>query len=78
LSNLYSIKVVNKTIKDIPLILKLENAPGRILEAESESILVKKEDQGKGSFFIILPKTYVHGRKTKLRIGLNDGDKKIT
>ncbi|MGB3007649.1 MAG: cytochrome c oxidase accessory protein CcoG [Chitinophagaceae bacterium] len=78
LSNLYSIKVVNKTINDIPLVLKLENSPGRILEAEGESILVKKEDQGKGSFFIILPKSFVHDRKTKLKIGLYDGDKKIT
>jgi cytochrome c oxidase accessory protein FixG len=78
LSNLYTIKVVNKTIKDIPLTLKLEDAPGRIMEAEGKSILVKSEDQGKGSFFIYLPRTYIHNRKTKLKIGLYDGDKKIT
>lgn len=78
ISNLYTIKIVNKTIKDIPLTLKLEEAPGRIIEAEGSSILVKKEDQGKGSFFIVLPRNYISKRKTSLKVGLYDGDKKIT
>ncbi|MBI5372711.1 MAG: cytochrome c oxidase accessory protein CcoG [Sphingobacteriales bacterium] len=78
ISNLYTIKLTNKTIKDIHLTLKLENAPGRILEAEGKDILVKKEDQGKGSFFIILPKAFLHDVKTSLRVGLYEGDQKIT
>jgi cytochrome c oxidase accessory protein FixG len=78
ISNLYVIKVVNKTIKDIPLTLKLEEAPGRIMEAEGRAILVKKEDQGKGSFFIVLPKDYINKRKTELKVGLYEGDRKIT
>jgi cytochrome c oxidase accessory protein FixG len=78
LSNLYTIKIINKTVKDIPLVLRLENAPGRIIEAEGHEILVKKEDQGKGSFFIVLPKKYISERKTKLKVGLYQGDKKIT
>lgn len=78
ISNLYTIKVVNKTIKDITLTLKLEEAPGRIIEAEGASILVKKEDQGKGSFFIVLPRNFISKRKTSLKVGLYDGHKKIT
>lgn len=78
ISNLYTIKVVNKTIKDIPLTLKLEAAPGRIIEAEGRPILVKKEDQGKGSFFIVLPRAYISKRKTGLVVGLYEGERKIT
>jgi len=78
LSNLYTINIVNKTIQDIPLILRIENAPGRIIEAEGKEILVKKEGQGKGSFFIVLPKSFISKRKISVRVGLYKGDKKIT
>lgn len=78
LSNLYTIKVVNKTLRDIPLTLKLENAPGRIIEMENRNILVKKEDQGKSSFFVVLPGDFINKRKTKLTIGLYEGDQQIT
>ena len=77
-SNLYNIKIVNKTLKDIPLTLKLENAPGRIIEAEGRSIAVPKEGQGRGSFFIVLPNNSIKDRKLKLRVGLYQGDKRIT
>lgn len=78
LSNLYTIKVINKTINDIPLTLRLENAPGRIIEADGKDILVQKEGQGKGSFFIVLPKNFVSKRKISVRVGLYQGDKRIT
>ncbi len=78
LSNLYIIKVVNKTLADIPLTLRLENVPGRVIEAEGKEILVKKEDIGKGSFFIVLPNSYIHKRKTPVRVGIYERDKKIT
>lgn len=78
LSNLYTIKVVNKTLKDIPVTLRLMGAPGRIVEAEGRNVLVKKEDLGKGSFFIVLPRNYITKRKLSLKIGLYEGDKLIT
>ncbi len=78
LSNLYTIKVINKTLKDIPLNLRLENAPGRIIEAEGKNIEVKKEGQGTGSFFIVLPKSFMNKRKLALRIGLYQGNTQIT
>jgi cytochrome c oxidase accessory protein FixG len=78
LSNLYTIKVVNKTLLDIPITLKIVNGPGRIIEAEGKPIQVKKEEQGKGSFFIVLPKSFIKSRKTPLKVGLYDGDTLIT
>ena len=78
ISNLYTIKVVNKTLDDLNLNLKLENTAGRIFEAEGTPIVVKKEAQGKGSFFIILPKQVISDRKTDLKVGIYEGNKKIT
>ena len=77
ISNLYVIKLTNKTLRDIPVNLKVENAKGQIIEADGKDILVKKEAMQKGSFFIVLPKEEVHGRTTKLVIGVYEGDKKI-
>jgi len=78
LSNLYTIKVINKTMYDVPLTLKLEHAPGRIIEAEGQAIALKKEGQGKGSFFIVLPKSFITTRKLTVEVGLYEGDKLIT
>ncbi|RYG29798.1 MAG: cytochrome c oxidase accessory protein CcoG, partial [Chitinophagaceae bacterium] len=77
-SNLYNIKIVNKTNKDIPVTLKLEDANGSIIEADGKDIQVLKEAQGKGSFFIVLPRSFIKERKTTLRVGLYEGDKRIT
>lgn len=76
-SNLYNIKVINKTVHDLSLSLKLEGMPGRIIEAEGTNIIVKREGQGKGSFFVVLPRNVIEARKTELSIGIYEGDKKI-
>jgi len=39
---------------------------------------VRKEEQGKGSFFIVLPKNFISQRKIKLDVGLYEGDQRIT
>ena len=77
ISNLYNIKVVNKTMNDIPLTVKLENENGTV-QLIGNTIHVKKEGQGAGSFFIILPKQTIKQRRTVLHVGLYEGDKKIT
>jgi cytochrome c oxidase accessory protein FixG len=77
ISNLYVIKIVNKTIRDIPVELRLENAPGRIVEAQGQNITVKKEGQGQASFFIILPKSVINKRKTTLKVGLYEANGQI-
>lgn len=78
ISNLYNIKIANKTIKQVPLQLKLEGLNGRIeVIGEHKMIAVKEGGQGTGSFFVVLPANVIHTRKHPIRIGLYDGDKKI-
>lgn len=76
-SNLYNIKVMNKTDKDIPLTIKIVSMNGSVQVVGKPYIHVPKEGQGSGSFFLILPKKDIHNRKTELKLALYEGDKKI-
>ena len=77
-SNLYNIKVANKTIDNIPLELKLEGINGKIeIIGSHNRIQVKNDGEGTGSFFVILPNQVVANRKTELKIGLYDKNKRI-
>jgi cytochrome c oxidase accessory protein FixG len=81
LSNLYNIKIENKTLNEIPVQLRLEDEMGKAGKVELvgvDNIHVKKEGQGAGSFFVVLPNSVIKSRKTRLRIGLYEGDKKVT
>jgi len=77
LTNLYNIKIANKTINDIPLSIKLEDLNGKIEVIGGPTIRVKKEEEGSGSFFVVLPIERIHQRKTEIRLGLYEGDRKI-
>ena len=76
-SNLYNIKVMNKTDKDIPLTIKVMSMNGSVQVVGKPYIHVPKEGQGSGSFFLILPKKDIYNRKTELKLALYEGDKKI-
>jgi cytochrome c oxidase accessory protein FixG len=76
-SNLYNIKVANKTTRQVPLHLRLENVPGKIDIIGGHNIPLKREEEGGGTFFVILPRTLINERKTSLQIGLYEGNKKI-
>lgn len=77
-SNLYNIKLANKTTDELKLSVKLEDANGKIEIVGKPYVDVAKEGQGSGSFFIVLPNENVKARKTDLKLGLYNGDKKIT
>jgi cytochrome c oxidase accessory protein FixG len=76
ITNLYRIKLVNKTTRNILLTLKLEDAPGTIELLGQQLIHVKAEDQGEGTFFVVLPRKSIKNRKTNLHIALYTGNTK--
>lgn len=78
ISNLYNIKMVNKTIREIPLTVKLNNTKGEIIVVGKPYINVAKEGQGSGSFFVVLPRTEIKNRKTKVKLSLYEGNTKIS
>ncbi|HLZ89363.1 MAG TPA: cytochrome c oxidase accessory protein CcoG [Puia sp.] len=76
-SNLYTIKVANKTVRRVPLQLRLEGETGAIQVIGGNEIPIKKEEEGSGNFFVVLPRRDILSRKTSIRIGLYDNNKKI-
>lgn len=76
-SNLYNIKLVNKTLTAVPLSIKLEGMPGAV-NVIGKPIVAASEGQGAGTFFVVLPRNIIHQRKTKVNLALYEGDKKIT
>jgi cytochrome c oxidase accessory protein FixG len=81
ISNLFTISVENKTIREIPVTLRLEGEfkdKGRVQLIGPGFIHVKKQGLGSGSFFVVLNRAAVRKVKSKLTIGLYQGDKKIT
>lgn len=76
-SNLYNIKVANKTTADLPLQFKVENMSGRVEVVGKPEVLVKASGLGSGSFFVILPRNVIRERKTEIRIGLYVNGEKV-
>ncbi len=75
-SNLYNVKLINKTHNDIPVQIKLESMDGEI-EMIGKDILVKKEGFAEGEFFIILDNKNLVKRKTTLSVGIYSNNKKL-
>ena len=77
LSNLYNLKMANKTHNDIGFNLKLENLRGEIELVGSGALMVKKGDYSHLQFFVKLKKEDIKNWKTEVKIGVYEGNKKI-
>ncbi len=76
LSNLYTIKLVNKTRKDLPVEIKVENYSAEI-QIIGKDLNVKSEAVSEGEFFVILKKADIKERKSILEIGVYSNHQKI-
>lgn len=76
ISNLYSIKLANKTRQDKPITLKLENIQGEI-QTVSQNIAVAAESYQQAPFFVKINRSQIVRRKTPIIIGIYEEGKKI-
>ena len=76
ISNLYNIKLVNKTRREIPVTMRLENMKGEITVVQKDMI-VPKESYFQTSFFVKIERQLVAKRKTPIELGVYQGDKRI-
>jgi polyferredoxin len=76
ISNLYNIKLLNKTHKNVPVTLKLESSKGSILMI-GKKLLIPKGSKKESEFFIILPKSEIKDRKTQVLVNVYSGNEKI-
>jgi len=77
ISNLYNLKLANKTHQDIDFSLMLEGLKGDISFVGSGSMTVRKEAYSNLQFLIILDPKQLKGWKTEIRMGMYEKGKKI-
>jgi cytochrome c oxidase accessory protein FixG len=75
IQNLYTMKVINKTSRDLPLEVKLENVPGTVRLMGAGAFVVPREDLAQTSVLIEIDPDRLLGNSTKLRLGVYSNGK---
>ncbi len=75
-TNLYNIRLINKTHKKVPVTLKIMSGRGTI-QMIGKEIVVDKTSKAESTFFIVLPKSAVTKRKTPITIGIYSGNERL-
>jgi len=70
IENLYTLKLVNKTMRDLPVQLKLENVPGQLEVMGEKNLVVPAGKLAETSVLIELSATNLTGGSTKLQVGV--------
>ena len=77
ISNLYTVKVVNKTVRDLPIRFQLEGTEGSVTIMGAPEFVVPKDQLRQASVLVELDPTKLTGRATSLKIGVYSGDRRI-
>ncbi len=77
ISNLYTVKVVNKTVHDLPIRFQLEGTEGTVTIMGAPEFVVPKDQLRQASVLIELDPAKLQGRTTSLKIGVYSGDRQI-
>jgi cytochrome c oxidase accessory protein FixG len=77
IENLYTLKLVNKTMRDLPVQLKLENIPGQLEIMGEKNLVVPAGKLAETSVLIELSTTNLTGGTTKLTVGVYAGGKRV-
>jgi cytochrome c oxidase accessory protein FixG len=76
LSNLYDVKIINKTFDTIPTELELKNMEGEI-KLLSGDLTLQPQGVAEGKFFVILPEENIKKLNTPIEIAVKSNDKVI-
>jgi len=74
IANLYDIKIVNKTVNDLPVELKVLSMKAEV-KIIGNTPLIRKKAVGEAVFFIILDRKVIPQGKMQLKIGVYSGGK---
>ena len=77
IENLYLLKIVNKTARDIPVELKLENLKGDLRIMGGGELVVPKAQLAQTSVLIEMQPALLRGASTKLEIGVYSKGKRL-
>ena len=76
-SNLYTIKLVNKTARELPIQLKLEDPTGDLFVMGMEKLVVPARKLAETSVLVELDRSVMHPGKTPLVVGVYSDGKRI-
>ena len=75
ISNVYTYKVINKTIKDYENVhFKILEPKGTIRNVGNTDVVLKREQSSQGTLFIEIDQALLEGDKTKVKIGVYNDD----
>lgn len=78
ISNVFTYKVVNKTVNELDSIhFRLKSPKGELIPVGKEYVRVQKQGLAEGSLFIEINPAFLHGDKTKIEIEVLDGEELI-
>lgn len=77
IENIFTLKLVNKTSRDIPVEFRLENVTGKLLVMGMKELVVPKEQLAQTSVLIILEPRVITNPSMKLRVGVYSNGKKL-
>ena len=76
ISNLYSVKVVNKTAHDLPLEIRLLSGRGEV-KIIGNTPVIAKQSLGEVVFFVLMDRAGVKNGKTEIEVGVFSGGKQL-
>lgn len=76
ISNVYNIKIVNKTHEEMPLEIRLISHKGEIKMA-GNSMNIKDQSRFESTFILLIPKSELSGDKTKVEFGIYSNNELI-
>lgn len=78
ISNIYTFKIINKTIVDLDSIhFVLKSPKGKLIPVGNKYIKVPKQGLGQGSLFVEIHPAFLEGDKTEIKIEVYDSSKLI-
>ncbi len=75
IQNLYTMKIINKTSRELPVELRLENIPGTIRVMGNGTFSVAKEKISQTSVLIEIDPADIKANSTKLKVGVYSNNK---
>lgn len=70
ISNLYNLKIINKTNQEIPMEIRLLNFEGQIQIIGNENLFIKPQGLTEAVLFILLDRNDLPSMKTELEVGI--------
>ena len=77
IENLYTVKLINKTMRDLPVELRLENLPGKLEVMGGQDLRVAPGKLAETSVLIELDPTLLTAMTANLKIGVYSGGKRL-